>query len=257
MSWEKPRYNNGPRSLWAKTCCLCCFWMKNLEIVTTLLKSLKTASVTTLCWHWYPSTLKLILKCCREPYTGFQAPGLLNRKWLNASSLIICKSSLLEKTSLRAEAALYSACFTISGFPGMYWFVLKSYVCIESSIHTHYILGMYWVCIWFVLGIEYKCMYWYVWYVLVCICKYLQVFVCIMYGYVWDCICLYCMYWYVLHVLVCICIGVYWFVSVCIVSIGMYGLYCYLSKVLVCMACISMYCVLISIECIGMYCMYW
>ena len=34
---------------------------------------------------------------------------------------------------------------------------------------------------WFVLGIEYKCMYWYVWYVLVCICKYLQVFACIMY----------------------------------------------------------------------------
>ena len=57
----------------------------------------------------------------------------------------------------------------ISGFPGMYWLVLNSNVCIERSIHTQYILGMYCVCIWFVLGIEYKCMYWYVWDVLVCI----------------------------------------------------------------------------------------
>ena len=70
---------------------------------------------------------------------------------------------------------------SISGFPGMYWFVLNSNVCIERSIHTQYILGMYCVCIWFVLGIEYKCMYWYVWYVLVCIDLYLHVFACIMY----------------------------------------------------------------------------
>ena len=69
----------------------------------------------------------------------------------------------------------------ISGFPSMYWFVLNSNVCIESSIHTQYILGMYFVSIWFVLGNECKFMYWYVWYVLVCIHMYLQVFACIMY----------------------------------------------------------------------------
>ena len=100
-----------------------------------------------------------------------------------------------------------TSCTCIGGFPCVHWYVFNTNIWIQVSIHTQYMFGMYWVCIWFVFWVGYVCMYLYVWHVFVCIQMYLHVFACVLYWYV---LYFYCMYWYVLHTFVCIGIDVYW-----------------------------------------------